>query len=87
MLMTLSLIVTTAVGLQRQLGVLHQVYHERQFSDNLAKTKVVAWGSKATCSDNKVEQVESYKYLWIAFHETQNLVVVLALLLGTNPGL
>ncbi len=59
---------TTAARLQRQLDALQQFCHPRQLSVNLAKTKVVTFGSKATCqafmfNGNEVERVESYIYL------------------------
>ncbi len=69
---------TTAAGLQRQLGALQQFCHQRQLSVNLAKTKVVTFGSKAACqafmfNSNEVERVESYKYLGFEFHATKSL--------------
>ncbi len=69
---------TTAAGLQRQLNALQQFCHQRQLSVNVAKTKVVKFGSKATCqafmfTGNEVERVESYKYLGFEFHATKNL--------------
>lgn len=75
----LIIISTTAAGLQRQLDVLQQFCHERQLSANLSKTKVVTFGSEATCqafmcNGNKVEQVESHKYLGIEFHATQKFL-------------
>ena len=64
----LIIMFTTAAGLQRQLDALQQFCHQRQLSVNLAKTKVVTFGSKAACqafvfNSNEVERVESYKYL------------------------
>ncbi len=69
---------TTATGLQRQLDALQQFCHQRQLSDNLAKTKVVTFGSKAACqafifNSNEVERMESYKYLGFEFHATKSL--------------
>ncbi len=71
---------TTAAGLQRQLDALQQFCHQRQLSVNLAKTKVVTFGSKAACqafvfnnNEFEVERVESYKYLGFEFHATKNL--------------
>ena len=57
---------TTAAGLQRQLDALQQFCHQRQLSVNLAKTKVVTFGSKAACqaficNSNEVERVETYE--------------------------
>ena len=69
---------TTAAGLQRPLDALQQFCHQRQLSVNLAKTKVVTFGSKAACqafifNSNEVERVETYKYLGFEFHATKNL--------------
>ncbi len=68
---------TTATGLQRQLDALQQFCHQRQLCVNLAKTKVVTFGSKAACqafifNSNEVERVESCKYLGFEFHATKN---------------
>ena len=57
---------TTAAGLQRQLDALQQFCHQRQLSVNLAKTKVVTFGSKPACqafvcNSNEVERVETYE--------------------------
>ena len=41
---------STAAGLQRQLDALQQFCHQRQLSVNLAKTKVVTFGSKGCMS-------------------------------------
>ena len=51
---------------------------QRQLSVNLAKTKVVTFGSRARCqaftfNGNEVERVQSYKYLGFEFHATENL--------------
>ncbi len=59
---------TTAAGLQRQLDALQQFCHQRQLSVNLAKTKVVTFGSKAACqafvfNSNEVERVHATKTL------------------------
>ena len=70
---------STAAGLQRQLDALQQFCHQRQFSVNLAKTKVVTFGSKLSAcqtfmfNNNEVERVESYKYVGFEFHATKNL--------------
>ena len=69
---------TTAAGLQRQLDALQQFCHQRHLSVNLAKTKVVTFGSKAACqafifNSNEVERVETYKYLGFEFHAIKNL--------------
>ena len=63
---------TTAAGLQRQLDALQQFCQQRQLGVNLAKTKVVTFGSKAACqafmfNSIEVEQVESYKFLGLSF--------------------
>ncbi len=57
---------TTAAGLQRQLDALQQFCHQRQLSVNLAKTKVITFGSKPACqaficNSNEVERVETYE--------------------------
>ena len=68
----------TAEGLQRQLDAVQVFCHQRQLSVNLAKTKVVTFGSKAACrpcifNSNKLDRVGSYKYLGFKFHATKNL--------------
>ncbi len=68
----LIILSTTAAGLQRQLDALQQFCRQTQLTVNLAKTKVVTLGSKATCqafmfNGNEVERVESYKYLGLNF--------------------
>ena len=45
----LSIMSTTAAGLQRQLDAVQLFCHHRQLSVNLAKTKVVTFGLKAAC--------------------------------------
>ena len=69
---------TTPAGLQRQLNALQGFCEQRQLSVNLAKTKVVTFGSRARCqtftfNGNEVERVQSYKYLGFEFHTTKNL--------------
>ncbi|KAL3132548.1 hypothetical protein ABBQ32_14236 [Trebouxia sp. C0010 RCD-2024] len=69
---------TTPAGLQRQLNALQLFCEQRQLSVNLAKTKVVTFGSRAKCqtftfNGNEVERVQSYKYLGFEFHATKSL--------------
>ena len=69
---------TTPAGLQRQLNALQFLCKQRQFTVNLAKTKVVTLGSRARCqaftSDgSEVKRVQSYKYLGFEFHATKAL--------------
>ena len=69
---------TTSAGLQRLLNALQLFCEQRQLSVNLAKTKVVTFGSRAKCqaftfNGIKVERVQSYKYLGFEFHATKNL--------------
>ena len=45
----LSIMSTTPEGLQRQLNALQLFCEQRQLSVNLAKTKVVIFGSRARC--------------------------------------
>ncbi len=65
----------TAAGLQEQLDALQQFCHQRQLSVNLAKTKVVTFGSKAACqtfmfNSNEVERVSHTSILGFEFHAT-----------------
>ena len=74
----LTIMSTTAAGLQRQLDALQLFCKQRQLSVNLAKTKVVTFGSRASCqafkfNGNEVERAQSYKYLGIEFHATKAL--------------
>ena len=74
----LTIMSTTAAGLQRQLNALQLFCEQRQLSVNLAKTKVVTFGSRAQCqafmfNGNEVERVQSYKYLGFEFHATKSL--------------
>ena len=64
----LTIMSTTPAGLQRLLNALQLFCEQRQLSVNLAKTKVVTFGSRAKCqaftfNGNEVERVQSYKYL------------------------
>ena len=74
----LTIMSTTPAGLQRLLNALQLFCEQRQLSVNLAKTKVVTFGSRAKCqaftfNGNEVESVQSYKYLGFEFHATKNL--------------
>ena len=74
----LTIMSTTPAGLQRQLNALQLFCQQRQLSVNLAKTKVVTFGSRARCqaftfNGNKVERIQSYKYLKFEFHATKPL--------------
>ena len=74
----LTIMSTTPAGLQRLLNALQLFCEQRQLSVNLAKTKVVTFGSRARCqaftfNGNEVERVQSYKYLGFEFHATKNL--------------
>ena len=69
---------TTPAGLQRQLNALQLFCKQKQLIVNLAKTKVVTFGSRARCqlftfNGNEVERVQSYKYLGFGFHATKAL--------------
>ena len=72
----LTIVSTTPEGLQRQVNALQLFCEQRQLSVNLAKTKVVTFGSRARCqaftfNGNKVERAQSYKYLGFEFHATK----------------
>ena len=74
----LTILSTTPAGLQRQLNALQLFCEQRQLTVNLAKTKVVTFGSRARCqafmfNGNEVERVQSYKYLGFEFHATKSL--------------
>ena len=74
----LTIMSTTPAGLQRQLHALQLFCEQRQLSVNLAKTKVVTFGSRARCqaftfNSSEVERVQSYKYLGFEFHATKAL--------------
>ena len=74
----LTIMSTRPAGLQRLLNALQLFCEQRQLSVNLAKTKVVTFGSRAKCqaftfNGNEVERVQSYKYLGFEFHATKNL--------------
>ena len=76
----LTIMSTTPEGLQRQLNALQLFCEQRPLNVNLAKTKVVTFGSRATCqaftfTDNEVERVQSYncKYLGFTLHATKKL--------------
>ena len=74
----LTIMSTTAAGLQRQLDALQLFCKQRQLSVNLAKTKVVTFGSRASCqafkfNGSEVERAQSYKYLGFEFHATKAL--------------
>ena len=74
----LTIMSTTAAGLQRQLYALQLFCKQRQLTVSLAKTKVVIFGSRARCqtftfNGNEVECVQSYKYLGFELHATKNL--------------
>ena len=74
----LTIMSTTPEGLQRQLNALQLFCEQRQLSVNLAKTKVVTFGSRARCqaftfNDSEVERIQSYKYLGFELHATKNL--------------
>ena len=69
---------TTPAGLQRQLNALQLFCEQRQLGGNLAKTKVVTFGSRARCqaftfNGIKVERVQSYNYLGFEFNATKKL--------------
>ena len=69
---------TTQAWLQRQLNALQLFCEQRQLTVNLAKTKVVTFGSRARCqiftfNGNEVGRIQSYKYLGFEFHATKNL--------------
>ena len=75
----LTIMSTTPAGLQRLLNALQLFCEQPQLSVNLAKTKVVTFGSRAKCqaftsNGNKVERVQSYKYLGFEFHATKKSV-------------
>ena len=74
----LTIMSTTPAGLQRQLNALQLFCEQRQLTVNLAKTKVVTFGSRARCqaftfNGNEAERVQSYKYLGFEFRATKNL--------------
>ena len=74
----LTIMSTTPAGLQRQLNALQLFCKQRQLTVNLAKTKVVTFGSRARCQTftfdgNEVERVQSYKYLGVEFHASKTL--------------
>ena len=74
----LTIMSTTPAGLQRQLNALQLFCEQRQLSVNLAKTKVVTFGSRARCqaftfNGNEVERVQPYKYLGREIHATKAL--------------
>ena len=67
----------TPAELQRQLNALQLFCEQRQLTVNLAKTKVVTFGSRARCqlslqtftfNGNEVERVQLYKYLGFELH-------------------
>ena len=69
---------TTPAGLQQQLNALQLFFKQRQLSVNLAKIKVVTFGSRARCqavtfNGNEAEHVQSYKYLEFEFHTNKAL--------------
>ena len=68
----LTIMSTTPAGLQRQLNALQLFCEQRQLTVNLAKTKVVVFGSRARCqaftfNGIEVKRVQSYKYLGLNF--------------------
>ena len=74
----LTIMSTTPAGLQRQLNALQLFCEQRQLTVNLAKIKVVTFGSRARCqaftfNGNEAERVQSYKYLGFEFRATKNL--------------
>ena len=74
----LTIVSTTPAELQRELNALQLFCEQRQLTVNLAKTKVITFGSRARCqaftfNGNEVERVQSYKYLGFEFHATKNL--------------
>ena len=69
---------TTPAGLQRRLNALQFFCEQWQLSVNLAKTKVVTFGSRARCqaftfNGIEVERIQSHKYLGFKFHATKKL--------------
>ena len=69
---------TVSRGLLRQLNALQLFCEQRQLIIDLAKIKVVTFGSRARCqaytfNGNEVERIQSYKYLGFEFHATKNL--------------
>ena len=74
----LTIMSTAPAGLQRQLNALQHFCEQRQLHVNLAKTKVVTFGSRGGCpaftfNGNEVERVQSYKYLGFEFLATKKL--------------
>ena len=68
----LTIMSTTLAGLQRQLNALQLFCKQWQLSVDLAKPKVVTFGSRARCqaftfNGNDVERVQSHKYLGLNF--------------------
>ena len=66
----LTIMSTTPAGLQRQLNVLQRFCEQRQVTVNLAKTKVVTFGSRATCqaftfNGSEVEPPSVIQVAWI----------------------
>ena len=74
----LTIFSTTPAGIQRQLNALQLFCKQRQLTFNLAKTKVVTFGSRARCqaftfNGIEVERVQLYKYLGFDFHAIKAL--------------
>ena len=56
---------------------------------NLAKTKAVTFGSRASCpafafNGNEVERIQSYKFLGFEFHATKKLAHGISKLVSAN---
>ena len=74
----LTIMSTTPAGLQRKINALQLFCEQRQLTVNLAKTKVVTFGSKARSqtfpfNGNEVQRMQSYKYLGFESHATKIL--------------
>jgi len=71
----LVIISKTQVGLQKLMDCLETFCQERGLTVNITKTKVVVFGSRTclkkliTFNEMPVEQVESFKYLGLEFHQ------------------
>ena len=74
----LTIMSRTLAGLQQQLNALQRFCEQQQLHVNLAKIKVVTFGSRArypafTFNGDEVDRVQSYKYLGFGFHATKKL--------------
>ena len=71
----LVIISKTHVGLQKLMDRLETFSQERGLTVNITKTKVVVFGSRTclkkpiTLNEMPIEQVESFKYLGLEFHQ------------------